>query len=424
VPLKSQLAAQPHVNQNDENRAVSALESAQNLLDGESFAKAARLAQATLDAVDATRITPRTKARLLQVIGQASFRAMADKSDDQFDPALADLDCRERCEISLTAWQAVPGAEEEVAGVAAGCGWIAMLRGDPVKAEQRYEQAHAIQTRLYGSTDARLLWDTGYLFDLFDQQCRLPELQRELARFEHIYAAHPREVSAAFYLDRYRGVVARRNGDLSGATALLVRAVRELEGSQGSDLLSERKLKRTTLNLLEEAALDGGRYADALRFTELEPTFTDADHQLDEDEQFQLHFAYAAAGDARCSAHDQKYLIRSTRAGGEPFPKSLPAIERCAPRPGKLGWLFRGKEAEDRIARCFENSQQSNSTQASLRALMRVESGAVVAAEVAGIGADAAQLDCAARAVIALPVPAPHDFNFIDANYSAELPEP
>lgn len=109
-------------------------------------------------------------------------------------------------------------------------------------------------------------------------------------------------------------------------------------------------------------------------------------------------------------------------AGAEFFTSTVPAIEPCQPDSSSElgGWIFRGERASEQLADCADIATPPMSADSVMYALMRVENGLVVAARVVGIGVEPTTLNCAARKVIGLSVPGPHDFNFVDALYRRE----
>jgi hypothetical protein len=197
------------------------------------------------------------------------------------------------------------------------------------------------------------------------------------------------------------------------------RAIEDLEKTEVDKHQPEPALKRVAYMFLATMALDSGQYAEMSNFTQLSSAVRGEEETSPENWALELHFAYAASADARLASHDQKFEIRSASGGESVFPHSLPALESCKPNsgPDAHGWVFRAEAAEERFSHCFDVTALPSDAEASV--LMRVDADTVVAAEAAGQKVDQASLACASRAVLNLPIPAPHDFNFVEWSWSA-----
>jgi tetratricopeptide (TPR) repeat protein len=370
----------------EETEARAKLAEAQAALTSERYAEAREIAQATVEKYNAS-LTPRTRAELLEAIADAQAQ-------------LRSADEAAAYQLALSAWEQVSDADDDLARIAAHRGIRAQtIELDWARAEQLYLQAFTLHERRHGPEGSAALPELHALIDLYNQQCRIDDLQAMIERLVRVYHAHS-DSRSGFFLDRFRGYVARRRGDLPKAISLMQRGLDALVG--------EETLRAATSESLREMALDAGHYQDGLRFLRIDAELTEA--LLDPVPALQLHFGYSAVGDnKKRAAHDAKYEIVFSRAGRALFPSPLPAIEACVPTPNsENGWFFKPRKVIELARACFESEPDVE-----VKWLMRVEKGAVVAAEVASIGAKPATVQCAAKALIGAPVPGPHDDNFL-----------
>lgn len=392
-PSKTQPVAKPET-QDDESEARAALGKARKELD----AGHAREARQLTDAALTRRVSAKTRAELLTLAAESSWD----------DP---EADKRADHEAALAAWEAIPGSDEQVAEALV---MLAMLIEDYdfPESERAVLRAISIRERLHGPDHEILQIPFALLIDIYDQQCRVAELERTLERLAHVVAAHPKLSSAAFYVARSRAVIDRRLAKLDAAMDGMQKA---LDASDPND-----RGRPATAVLLADYARETARYSDHLRFLEQSPEFH-GEH-LDRHNALRLHFAYVAIADPRRAAHAEKYRILVASAGEELFPTELPPIEACVPITGQRnGWLFKVDLDDERLKPCF-NSPPARSSPADTRilTLMRVGQGRVVAAQAAGIDLDEKTLDCVAHTAIGIEVPGPHDFNFVSDIYLGE----
>jgi len=387
-----------------DTETADALARAKVLFDKGDFDGAIKVANDALaGALDRSDVSRKTIASLTELVAHSAFEGGHPDAPTQFAAA-------------LSAWEKVPNSDEDVARVAGLNGLALVLMDvDLAGAEKQYRRSSAILERLHGVSDPALIMSLHYILDLLDQECRVTEFQGVLAHLEKIYDLHPGQDCAAFYRLRFHALAARRQGDAARAQILMGQAIAALEKTETDTHQSQAGLKRAAYELLGNIARDRGQYADAMRAAELgSAIIIDArDSEIyDSDYSLGLHFNYEAANDARLQSNDAKFHVRSARTGAPLFELPLPAIESCQPEigPEPQGWVFRAGATRELIAHCFETETSPN---AHVSVMMRVGSGLIVAAEAAGHNVDPAGLECASHAVLALPMPGPHDFNFV-----------
>lgn len=373
-----------------------------------NYSEAIRTAVEMVEGKNTLAFPQKTVAELHEVLAQSTFR-------------MDDPECVARYERALQAWERVPAAEYDIARVAGNLGWVLVIyENDLSRAEQLYRRAIRIQERLGGAEHPSLVKSVHWLLDLLDQECRTIEAQGELERLVRIYARHPADARAPFYVNRFRAQLARRRGQLMYAMALMSEAITMLDEGELWSGESAVGFKVPAYDFLASMARDSGQYDKSLQFTEAEFLLARDDHRGLDFPVLDLYFAYDAARDGRIGAHAEKYDVRSVAAGAELFRSVLPPVESCAPElgPRPRGWLHRGVEGDERVDRCFADQAGLGPSRVQIQVLMRIQNRTVVAAKAAGLNAETAALDCAARSVVGITMEGPQDFNFLSVYWS------
>lgn len=334
------------------------------------------------------------------------------------------LDCRARvafwrldyeavglAEANVRSWESLPGHTDRLVHSLNFHGQcLAAFHVDMAAAERQFRRALALADTTQADPSERgdALF---YLYDLLDQECRSEEADTVLTRLEEVYRERPKEAQAfPGVTQRFRAMLARRRGQLEPATTILNELLSSLDATK-----TESAYFDSLFELIAEYQRDAGNYAEALRTTELRLTYGSSSQER----IFDLAFAYEAAGDPRLGELEQQASLGHSRAGQQLFPSKLRAVEACQAESlsAPVGWFYRDPGTRELTDRCFVELKRPHHEKASLRLVMRIDEGKVVASGVRGQAVDEAVLRCVAEGALGLAYPAPHDFNFREETY-------